>query len=466
MQVPILNGVYTDEGGDFRTSYPRNLAPVPKRQGVSNGYLAPSDGIVSEGSGPGVDRGGINWNGTCYRVMGLSLVSVDSNGNTTTIGTIAGTNLVTFDYSFEYLSISGGGNLYLYDGSTLTQVTDSDLGTVIDHIWIAGYFMTTDGENLVVTELGDPFAVNPLKYGSSEVDPDPVNALHEIDNEAYAVNRHTIEVFTNIGGNLFPFQRIDGAMIMRGGLGTKTSCVFGDNIAFLGSGRNEAPAIYLARGGQDLKISTREIDQILQQYTETQLADSLLEPKIDKNNQHLMLHLEDRALVYDAAATAAMQTPVWFTLTTSMVGNSLYRGRNHVWCYNKWLVGDPLSTSLGYLSETVSTHYGQEVGWDFGTIIIYNEGRGVIFHQIELVALTGRAELNVNPTVWTQYSTDGETWSTEEGISSGKQGERNTRLVWFQQGMMQNWRIQRFRGTSESQMGIARLEIQLEALLY
>ena len=108
MQIPILSGIYSNEAGDFRTSYPRNLIPVPKKQGVSNGYLKPSDGIVSHGTGPGTDRGGINWLGICYRVMGSSLVSVDGAGNVTTIGTIAGSDLVTFDYSFDYLSIPAG----------------------------------------------------------------------------------------------------------------------------------------------------------------------------------------------------------------------------------------------------------------------------------------------------------------------------------------------------------------------
>jgi hypothetical protein len=66
------------------------------------------------------------------------------------------------------------------------QVTDPDLGVVLDVVWVDGYFMTTDGEFLVVTELTDPTQVNPLKYGSSEVDPDPVVALLKLRNEVYA----------------------------------------------------------------------------------------------------------------------------------------------------------------------------------------------------------------------------------------------------------------------------------------
>ncbi len=57
MQIPILNGIYTDNGPDLRTSYPVNMVPVPKQSGISNGFLRPGDGIVANGSGPGVDRG-------------------------------------------------------------------------------------------------------------------------------------------------------------------------------------------------------------------------------------------------------------------------------------------------------------------------------------------------------------------------------------------------------------------------
>jgi hypothetical protein len=106
------------------------------------------------------------------------------------------------DYSFDRLAIASGGRLYYWNG-TLTQVTDPDLGVVLDVVWVDGYFMTTDGESLVVTELSDPTQVNPLKYGSSEVDPDPVVALLKLRNEVYALNRNTIEVFDNVGGEFF-----------------------------------------------------------------------------------------------------------------------------------------------------------------------------------------------------------------------------------------------------------------------
>jgi hypothetical protein len=78
---------------------------------------------------------------------------------------------------------------YYTPADGLTQVTDEDLGLVIDGLWIDGYFMTTDGTYVVVTELSDPTQVQPLKYGSAEEDPDPVTGLLKYRDEAYVLGR-------------------------------------------------------------------------------------------------------------------------------------------------------------------------------------------------------------------------------------------------------------------------------------
>jgi hypothetical protein len=373
--------------------------------------------------------------------------------------------LVTFDYSFDRLAIASGGRLYYWNG-TLTQVTDPDLGIVLDVVWVDGYFMTTDGEYLIVTELSDPTQVNPLKYGAAEADPDPIVALLKLRNEVYALNRNTIEVFDNVGGDLFPFARIDGAQIQKGVIGTFGCCVFMEQVAFLGSGRNEQPGIYLGANATATKVSTQEIDDLLMGYTEAQLATVKLEARNDKNHQHLYVHLPDRTIVFDASASRALSNPVWFTLTTTAGGFAQYRARNLVWVYDKWIVGDPQSGNLGYLTDTTGEHWGQVVRWEFGTLIVYNEGKGALFHELELVSLTGRVAVGKNPYISTSYSVDGLSWSQDRSISVGTTGNTKKRLTWFQQGNMRNWRIQRFRGDSDAHVSFARLEAKIEGLAY
>jgi len=466
MRLSILKGIYTDVASDFRESYPRNMMPVAAQTGLSEGYLRPTDGIVPFGVGPGIDRGGINWNGICYRVMGSKLVSITSVGAYTVIGDVggAGSGNVSMDYSFNLLAVSSNGRMYYTDGVTLYNTTDPDFGNVLDVLWVDGYFMFHNGSTIAVTELTDPFQVNPLKYGSSEVDPDPIKKIVKLRNEVHTINRYTIETFQNIGGSGFPFQRINGASVSRGAIGTYCSALYLDNIAFLGGGRNEPPAIWIADVGNAINISTREIDLTLRNYSEAQLSASVMEAKVSDAQKLLFLHLPDKTLVYDGAASQVSGSPVWHIRTTSIIGDSLYKARNFVWCYDKWICADPSSSSLGYFTDTLSSHYGQVNGWDFGTQIVYNEGNGAIFRELELVCLTGRVTPGVNPTIWTSYSTDGMSWSQEKPRTLGTTGETIKRINWYQQGYMRNWRVQKFRGTSDSHMSTALLNAKLEPL--
>lgn len=468
MQIPILSGIYSNESSDFRTSYPRNLIPVPKSNGIAEGYLRPAYGLVELGSTSGIGRGGINWNGSCYRVMGTKLVKISAIGTETVLGDVGAGGTVSMDYSFDRLAIVSGGRLYYWNGSALTQVTDPDLGQPISVRWADGYFVMTDGFFIIVSELLDPTSIDALKYGSAEVDPDRIKAILKIRTEIYAPNRYTIEVFENVGGTGFPYARIEGAQVTRGTYGTHTACILNDGssdgIAFLGSGRNEPPSVWYTKSSTTVNFATREIEQILKGYSESELSACLVENvTIDKNNL-LMIHLPDQTLVYDVAASLATKSPIWFTLTSSITGLGQYRARGFVWCYDKWLIEDPQSARVGTISDTISSHYGQVNGWEFGTNIVYNNGMGAIFHELELVCLSGRVDISADPVVWASYSLDGVVFSQEKAKKTGRFGQRNTRINWLSNGSMKHWRLQKFRGTSDSHLAIARLEARLEPL--
>jgi hypothetical protein len=257
MQIPILNGMYTDTKADFRSAYPINMKPIVKETGVSKGYLRPVEGITQLGTGPGRSRGAINWDGQHYRVMGSRIVRILPNNVVSDLGGVFDDGKqVSLAYSFDRLAIASGEKLYYLQNDTLTEATDPDFGRVLDVIWIDGYFMFTDGQFISVAELNDPLSVNPLKYTSSEIDPDPIVALIKHRNEVYAVNRYTIELFRNVGGSNFPFARVNGAQIQRGALGTHCVTVYEEQIALLGSAPGESPGVYLAANGSSQKIST------------------------------------------------------------------------------------------------------------------------------------------------------------------------------------------------------------------
>lgn len=461
MQIPIISGIAT-RGVDFSSAYPVNLIPVPKVQGISEGYLRPAEGIVSLADGAGANRGGVRWRDRLYRVMGNRFLAVEENGALTDYGFVGGYDWATFTASFDYLAINAGGNIYLFDGTTLQQITDVDLGTSLDVEWINGYFMSTDGDSLIVTDLGNPFSVNPLKYGSSEISPDPVVSLQKLRNEVYAVNRYTVEVFAAVlnPGSGFPFARVEGAQIMKGAVGSRACCEFMQRLAFLGGGENEPPAIWLGMGGDAQKLSTREIDDALRGYEDDVLASVVLESRVDRSHEFLLIHLPDQTLVFDGAGTQAAGQPVWFVLRSGTTPGG-YRARGFVWCYNRWNVADPFGTKIGYLSDDELLHYGDAARWEFTTPILYKEGRGAQIHELELVALTGDIADGVS--ISTQYSLDGAAWSQPRYAAVGK---RSKRISWTRQGSFRNWRIQRFAGDSRAHLSFARLEARVEDLAW
>jgi len=465
-QIPIISGIFADTSPDFRTSYPHNMVPVPKTTGIASGYLRPGEGIVEVSAGVGPDRGGIVWDGIMYRAQGTSFIRVNANGSVGVIGDIGSGGVVIFDYSFDHLGMSSGGREYLYDKLTLAQVTDPDLGIVNSFVWLDGYFVSADDETIVVSELGDPFAINPLKYGSSEIDPDPIIRLLELRNELYVINLSSIEVFDNVGGTNFPFQRVEGAQIQKGAAGVGAATVFDDKIAFVGGGREESPAIYLAINGNYQKISTREIEEILLTYSEAEIAGIVMESRNYLSHIWLYIHLHDQTLVFDAASTRLLQLPVWFTLSGGIVAKTQYPARDMVWAYGKWLSGDPSTGKIGELVRDVSTHFGTEIKWEFSTAILYNGGMGAIVHDLELVALTGEVVLGLNPQITTQYTEDGLNFSQPMTVSAGTQGNRAQRIAWRRQGRMKTWRSQRFTATTDAHISIARLEARFEGLAF
>jgi hypothetical protein len=554
MQIPIINGVYTDMQANYRTAYPRNLVPVPKQNGIAEGYLRVFDGL-SQFAAPlnilGSERGGINWNGVLYRVVGSKLVSYAADGTPTIITDVGNDGqTVVFDYSFDYLAVASAGKLYYYSpagvstaltlgafpggsgyvvgdtvqftngiwatvtavggggivtglsmfetGISLTakipanpqpqltttgagsglavnitwqaapnntvQVTTSFLGTVVDFLWMAGYFVSTDGTNIIPTDLTAPTHVIFADYGSSEADPDPIVGLVKYRNELYVFNRYTCEVFDNVGGGNFPFQANEGAIVEKGALSRRTKCKFAQQVAFVGSARNEPSSIYLIAPGFANKIATQEVEEVLRGYTEDVLAASILEAREDRIHQHLFFHLPDQTLVYDYAASQIMQQPIWFALSTDASSYGRYRARHFVYCYDKWTCGDVLDSRIGYLDRTVATAYGALVGWQFDISFLYNEHKGAIIQVLELIGLTGRAPAGTNPTISMSYTRDGLTYGNERFVKLGSLGQYQKRMQWLNALFFREVASMRFRGTTPALCSFTRLEADINPL--
>lgn len=462
-QVAILSGIYGKDTPDLARSVPVNLIPVAQPgdgngTGVSKGYLRLAHGVTQRfESAPG--RGGVIFNGRHVRALGSQLVEVNDYG-LTVLGSIdTDGKPVAFAEGFGRLGIASAGKLFYLVEASLTEVTDTDLGEVRSLAWSDGYFITTDGSYIVVIELNDPTSVDPLKYGSSEADPDPIVGVLALRGELYAINRYSIEKFLNAGTAGFPFQRSRGSQIPKGCVGAHAFTPFVETFAFCGSSRNETASIHLAGAGQAIKISPVELDSDLAKLTPEQLASVELEAMQNSGLNQLMVHLPTSTWVYHWSASQLLDVPVWSKLNGGADLSAPYAPRHFTLIGNDWWCGS--ATAIGVVDAATSQVFGQPTGFRFDTPLLYNEGAGAIINSVELVPLDGFGEATG---VGMSYTNDGRTWSNERFLASGNVGECSKRMQWRRLGLFRRWRGFRFRGVASAPIGFTRLDADLEAV--
>ena len=455
VSIPILSGVVATQQAEFVQTYPLNLEPVVVNSQIAAGQLRATAGAVPYATAPGIDRGGVLWNGRHYRVMGSQFGLVEG-GAFTAIGSVGGTGYVRLDYSFDRLGIQSEERLYYFNGTTLTQVTDQDLGRVVDMLWVDGFWMTTDGTAIVVTELNNPLEIKPLKYGSAEEDPDPITGLFKLRREVYALGRHTIQVFRNVGGNGFPFANVPGAAIPFGCVSASAKCAYGDSFAFVGSKRDHALSVFVAGQGDATPISTRTVEDALAAVADP--TSIVLESRSYRAEQRLFVHLPDETWVFLAQASQKAGEPVWYRARSQ----GPYRIRNAVTTPDGIIVGDSGAPRLGRLDEGTDVHFDIAPEWGFDAGMIYNEGRGGIVHSVELIGLPGRAKTR-DAVAFMAWTRDGETFSVDRAVSMGAPGERRKRMQWRPKTRFSNYLGLRFRGVG-GMPGFAKIEAKISPL--
>jgi hypothetical protein len=450
-QIPIQTGVRVKDGS-FRKSYPLNLRHKIVESGLSKGELVAAHGARQLSTGPGADRGGTVWEGKHYRVMGTKLVRVAANGTATELGTLVSDGLnVGFAHGFDQLAIASSQRLYYWNDSSLAQVTDPDLGLVIDVTWIDGYFVTTDGEHLIVTELNDPTAVDPLKYGSAETVPDPVVGVDVLREELVAIGRYSLQFFRNVGGNGFPFQNVRGAMIPYGAVSARAKCRILGTLAFVGSGVDEPLGVFIVSAGAAVRISDEEIEAILAECAdETAIS---VEARSFGDETQLVVHAGEASVAISLRGSQEADAGLWHRLSTN---GGAYRPRNAVWVHSEHFVGDCTSGALGVLDDGLTAHFGEEPGWSFDAGLLYNDGRGFILREVEITGQFPQEE----GAVFFSMTRDGGLWSNE--VSLRLTGRRDQRVVW--RPNVRCGRMAGFRFRGHGRVAVARTDAQGEPL--
>jgi hypothetical protein len=462
-RINLIKGDAIGNETDYRDALPENMTAVSRPILGAAGYMIAHPGLSEFATGFGIDRNG-QYNerqGRHYRVSGTKFIEVESGGTVNSLGDISGSQRASMAYSFNTQAIVADGKMWLYDGATLNQVTDPNIGNPIDITWIDGYYFLTDGEFLYHTDINDEDSIDPLQFATSEFSPDPTLAVDKTsDNQVIVFNRYTTEYFINRATEQFAFQRLSGKAIKVGVAGTHCETELDGRFFILGSGKEEALSVYALSSGTYQRVATREIEKILAGYVDTELASAALETRVENKDKFIVVRLPRETLLYNH--TIAQQFGIesaWTILKTGIDNGVKWRGINGVFDprISSWVYGDNQDSHIGILDESVATQYGEQQEFILYTPFVDIEGASV--DKIDIDSIPGH-QINaeeVNGAISATY--DGVTYGKEWFNLDGTQYNYNTRFIARRFGYVREYIGFKFRFVTPERVAFAGFEV-------
>lgn len=445
--LPLPLGFYTSPSRPMSVQRCINWIPtVAQGPALNNAALFQRPGITQFALANTFCRGSWAVDGLPFFVNGNTLNSVSSTGVVTDIGTIEGANRVWMaDNGTILVIVVPGGKAYVYDGTTLSQITDPDYQTSDTVIFYRGFFVftTSDGKQLFVSNLNQPLIFDALDFGSAEGDPDRIVTQVLDHDELSIIGERTTEVFRLVGGVGFPLAIIPGAYTEKGAASKYGAVKFDNTYLFIGGGVNELPAIWRqTSSAQATKISTDAIDNEIQKFTKEEIAEAFTMTYSAKGQIFAIFtfnsdRIPGKTFVFNGTASVLAGQLVWFELQTG-VTDAQWRVNTIVKAYGKLLLGDDQSGLVGEFDDGVFTEYDNLIFRQVATSPFSANGTSLFSGEFEATFESGvglTLGLGLDPIVRMDFSDDGgRTFSSEFSRTIGKIGAYEQRSIWRRQG--------------------------------
>lgn len=427
MLVPInlTGGDYRHKAKLLTNQLTRNFWPqIQGTQKAKSPYMLQSFYGLKEWAAPsllGTDRGCLENQDKFYRVLGTRLYEVDVNGVHTDLGFIPGSfRCILKAMGSQIIIVNGGGLVYVWDGSTLTQNTSVNLGTpksvaVLNNqaVYDAG-----SGQGFDVSDVGTPSTINGLNNAQAESDPDGLELVYGYVETLYLMGKRTTELWWNSGQGNPPFDKIQGAVKNVGVGAIHSAAENPEFIFFLASDRQ----VHTLTGGAsavDTVISTPEMAKEIATYSKVDDAigwTMLLEKQWF---YVLTFPTQDITWVFPVGGE-------WFQWGSSLTGR--IRANSYVNVFGKHLVTDYNSAKIYELDPETYTDAGETIVRTRRSASIHSELFGQpgkefelnelkIFLEAGVGALSGQGS---DPMIGVSFSKDGgRTFGTERLVKTG-----------------------------------------------
>jgi hypothetical protein len=405
----------------------------------------------------GPQRAAIKFRGSLFAVAGSSFVRVDGAGVVTTLGSISGETRVDIAKNVGQIAILVEPNLWIYDGSTLTQVTDSDFTSrgakrmaVMDNF---GAFVEPHTGRWFICDLADFTVYDALDFATAEGNPDNLLSIESNNSQFILFGEDSIEMWDNTGTAGFPFERNPNGYVETGCGAADSTCAVDNTVYWIDQDR-------LARrleGNIAKRISHDGVEQKWQDYSS--ISDAYSFPYVFDGHTFVVFTFPTAGAtwVYD------INTQEWHERQS--YSQDHWRAQWVVKCFDKTLVGDTQTGNIGEIHTTTFTEWGEPLLREATTSAITDNGRWIYHDRVQLDLDVGNAPLTGQgsvPEIMLDISDDaGVTFRAKSNRSLGGTGEYTKQVHWDRVGRSRE-RVYRYRCTDPLPFVVAasRLDIR------
>jgi hypothetical protein len=317
---------------------------------------------------------------------------------------------------------------YLFDGTTVTTISDVDWPGCSAVDFVDGYVVAVESNSgrFICSALNDSSSYDGLDFATAEARPDPLVTLKVSQRDVILLGTETSEIWWNAGETGFPFARQAGGFMELGCLSRLGVCTADNTLAILASDRT----FRMLRGRSWVKISQSGVEERLASY------DTVSDCEAYSYTWNGMIHVCFRFPSEGVTWCFCVNTGEWYETDTDIVTAINHNGK--VWVQH-------LDGTVGYLSDSVQSQFGEAVTREVTFPNVYNSTKRAFHSSFKVAFRTGDVDATVSPLVQLDISDDGgNRWTSLPPRPMGLTGEFSKDIWWFRLGQAKD-RVYRIR---------------------
>jgi hypothetical protein len=382
--IPLLGGSYFSRSGFANAQRCVNMFPEKNTQdAVAPVVHFPTPGLTLLGTSPTVGpwRGlYVASNGKLFGVCGSNLYYIDRGFNCTSLITLS-----TFEYPATFAD--NGTTMVVCDNGSAAQVDlNTNAASAMNALanWQPSSFVafldtfllfTAPGKRTFFTSLSNTIQFDPLYVASKTGASDPIKALLVNHRDIWLIGSKTTEIWNNVGGAQFPFQRQEGVFIQHGTIAPYSAAWYNLQVFFLSQDNNGECIVLMGSGYQVQPVTKPPQVYAFSQYNRVDDAVGFCYQQSGHPFYVLTFPSANKTWVYD------ISTDEWHEWVCIDQFGHEHRHRSNctAYAYGFNVVGDFANGKLYALDEANGTDEGQPIIRRRGFPYIAKDGH-LIYH--------------------------------------------------------------------------------------